>query len=478
MINPGIIICTRLDSSRIPQKVLQKIGDKTLLEILIERLLPAKIPICLAYPEEEIDIFKSFIKGTYLKGYSGHKNYVLKRFYEAAKLWNFNPIIRITHDNILQFSEYIEKALDYFFKELRLFDVDYLFIKNGIPGTKFEIISFDLVEKAYEKYKDGTEYLTYPFRELAKCKYQYEMPCCPKSIPNLAIDYPEDLQLLRIIHDQNSLPSFDFYGAEFDDWNINNGNKIAYESLCRYIDKNPTLMSINHRPLISIYTCAYNAEKTISQAIKSVIHQTFTDWEYIIYDDGSDDNTSILLAQMKNNNSKINIIKSDKNKGLSIASNNAIKYTKGKYILRLDADDELLLDALELMVAKIKQEPDIGILYSDCWRKIPFSRKRENYPLRYHFHDNHHENIGCALIRRDVWKEVKFRTDLEYCDGLDFYIRAKEICKIAEIKHPLWIYNQRSDSMSHTGGEKRKKIRNKILKGNDMIRWSKGKISI
>jgi len=434
--NPGIIICTRLDSKRIPEKVLQMIGDKTILEILIERLLPAKIPICLAYPENEENIFYSIAKKYRISYYPGSKENVLERFYKAAELYKFNPIIRITHDNILQFPEHIVEAL----KQFRFKEIDYLSIKNGIPGTKFEIISFDVVKDAYNSQKNYKEYLTYPFRAMAENRIEYNMHNPYIAKPNLVIDYPIDLQLLRIIYEQNA----------FD---------MAWHRMIDYIQKNPTLMSINHRPTVSVYTCAYNAEKTIGKAIQSVIAQKYTDWEYIIVDDGSDDDTSkIILEQPKRCSNFIKVMRNSENIGLAKSSNQAISYTKGKYILRLDADDELMPDALEIMVEEIEEDNDVGIVYSDCW-EVDLMNEPSYY---YHFHDDKHENIGCALVKRAIWEEIKFNGDLEYADGLDFYLRVKELCKIAEIDIPLWKYNQRDDSMSKTGGKKREKVYREI----------------
>jgi spore coat polysaccharide biosynthesis protein SpsF (cytidylyltransferase family) len=466
--NPGIVICTRLESSRLSNKAVLEIGDKKAIEILIERLLwgfEAK-QICLAFPENDRDVFIPIADKYKIKWMCGSDDNVLERFYLAAKEFEYNPVVRISHDNILQFPSYILDALATYKTNLsgRL---DYISLKNGIPGTKFEIISFGLVERAYKKYKDRkVELMTYPFKELAIGKYEYVLPIEPKVISNLAIDFPMDLCLHRIICEQNK---FDFIGKQSFCSDLD-----QYVALCHYIRENPTLMNINHRPLISVYTCAFNAEKTIGRAIQSMIAQTFTDWEYIVYDDGSDDDTSKTIMQYAcKNPNLIKIAGNSKRKGLAKSSNRVICNSRGKYILRLDADDELLPDALEIMIKKIKQH-DSDILYADCWK----IEEGQDYFDRYHFHDNEYENIGCALIKRDVWEEIKFRTDLEYCDGLDFYMRAREMFEIAEVGFPLWIYHQRPDSMSKTGGQKRAELKKKILEGNNhIVHWSNGAIS-
>jgi len=419
--------------------------------VLLGRVLKLNIPVILAYPKSEMDIF--FDNFAYsidreVRHFVGSEENVLERMYMAAKRYDIDPIIRITHDNVLQFPELIKSAIQIFKKDVGFTSGDvsrYLYIPNGIPGTKFEIISFDLLEKCYKKYQNrNTDYLTYAFRDLA----EYKVRCKQSDLEveyiqniNLALDYPLDLLLLNILYDQNIFKLKDI------------------KELGCFIRANPSIMAVNHRPKISIYTCAYNAEKTIGRTIQSVVDQQFKDWEYIIYDDGSTDATFVKLLYLQSCHQKIQIIRNAENKGLAFASNKAIKQTKGKYILRLDADDTLLPEALEVMIAEIEKDNEIGIVYGGFWKA---EKIEEDNLFRSPFFAVNHNNIGCALIRRDLWEEVKFRDDLKYADGLDFYMRAKKLCKIVDINTPLWVYNQRPDSMSHTGGEEREKVYKEI----------------
>lgn len=93
------------------------------------------------------------------------------------------------------------------------------------------------------------------------------------------------------------------------------------------------------KPLVSIITPAYNAEKFIIQTIKSVLNQTYENWEMIIIDDCSKDFTydKILSCSMKDK--RIKIYQNDKNSGVSFTRNKAIDIANGKYIAFLDADD-------------------------------------------------------------------------------------------------------------------------------------------
>lgn len=92
-------------------------------------------------------------------------------------------------------------------------------------------------------------------------------------------------------------------------------------------------------PLVSIITPSYNSEKYLSQTIDSVLSQTYTNWEHIIIDDKSNDNSIKIIKEYKKKESRIKLIKLRKNQGSGIARNKGIKQAKGKFIAFLDSDD-------------------------------------------------------------------------------------------------------------------------------------------
>lgn len=103
---------------------------------------------------------------------------------------------------------------------------------------------------------------------------------------------------------------------------------------------------VKNRPFFSVICPIYNSELFLKECIKSVIDQTFLDWELILVDDGSTDNSLSICTQFKKTNNKIKIFKSD-HKGTLIARNLGIKHSNGKYLLFLDSDDYFNLDTLE-----------------------------------------------------------------------------------------------------------------------------------
>ncbi|MEO1005251.1 MAG: glycosyltransferase family A protein [Cyanobacteria bacterium J06638_38] len=114
-------------------------------------------------------------------------------------------------------------------------------------------------------------------------------------------------------------------------------------------------------PQISIVVPAYNAAKTITETIESVQRQTINDWELIVVNDGSTDNTLEILKQIVE--PRLKII-SAPNGGVSAARNLGIAQAQGKYIAFLDADDLWVADKLKLQLQALEQNPDAIVAYS------------------------------------------------------------------------------------------------------------------
>ena len=114
--------------------------------------------------------------------------------------------------------------------------------------------------------------------------------------------------------------------------------------------------------MISIVMGVYNAQDTLRAAINSIIAQTFTDWEMIIVDDGSTDNTYKILDEFSNNHSKILIVKNSKNMGLPYCLNKGIGMSKGEFIARMDADDISYPDRLKTQLSYMKENEHVDVL--------------------------------------------------------------------------------------------------------------------
>jgi len=107
---------------------------------------------------------------------------------------------------------------------------------------------------------------------------------------------------------------------------------------------------MNHTPIVSVVLPFYNAEKTISRAIESIINQTFFDFEFILVDNNSTDNSRQIAETFEMQDDRICLL-DEQRQGVSYACNWAIKHARGKYVARMDADDYSLPDRLKKQVA-------------------------------------------------------------------------------------------------------------------------------
>ena len=118
----------------------------------------------------------------------------------------------------------------------------------------------------------------------------------------------------------------------------------------------------NSQPSVSVVMPAYNAEKYIEESITSVINQTYTNWELIVIDDGSKDNTAEIVKQFAEKDKRITLYLNEKNMGVAKTRNRGFDMAKGEYIALLDSDDIWLPEKLEKQL-KLAEETDAEIIY-------------------------------------------------------------------------------------------------------------------
>lgn len=121
---------------------------------------------------------------------------------------------------------------------------------------------------------------------------------------------------------------------------------------------------MNNSPLISVIMPAYNAEKTLAQAVQSVISQTYCNWELLIIDDCSKDNTYALMQKLQRNSPKIKILKNDQNFGVSESRNKGVQVASGSWIAFLDSDDIWAPNKLEKQVKQLARNEEAAVLFT------------------------------------------------------------------------------------------------------------------
>jgi len=116
------------------------------------------------------------------------------------------------------------------------------------------------------------------------------------------------------------------------------------------------------RPLVTIGLSVYNAESTLACAVKSIVAQSYTEWELLLIDDGSHDASYKVARNFVDQ--RIVVVSDGQNKGLSARLNQAIKMARGKYFCRMDQDDIAFPNRLEKQIEFLEMHPDVDLVAS------------------------------------------------------------------------------------------------------------------
>lgn len=117
----------------------------------------------------------------------------------------------------------------------------------------------------------------------------------------------------------------------------------------------------NERSLVTVLMPVYNAEKYLAEAIESILHQTYQDFEFLIINDGSTDGSEEIILNYAEVDSRINYVKNEHNIKLIATLNKGVKLAKGKYIVRMDADDISVPERIEKQVSFMESHPSVGV---------------------------------------------------------------------------------------------------------------------
>ena len=197
------------------------------------------------------------------------------------------------------------------------------------------------------------------------------------------------------------------------------------------------VLSSDYKPLISIIMPTYNRKDIIQKAIASVLNQTYTNFELIIIDDGSDDGTYTLLKSLKDK--RIRIFHHEKNKGCSYSRNIGLKNAEGEIIMYLDSDNEWDSKYIETMLGAFIELPDADALYSGQYLYKNFDSKpyavrfgTYNKPL---LHNHNYIDLNCFCHRANVLNEIKgFDENLFRLVDWDFILKISNIFKRISIR--------------------------------------------
>lgn len=181
-------------------------------------------------------------------------------------------------------------------------------------------------------------------------------------------------------------------------------------------------------PLVSIILPTYNRALFIEKAMETVFAQTYTNWELVIIDDGSTDETHEILKRY--DDERIVLLQQE-NQGVSAARNTGIKACAGHVIALLDSDDEWLPKKLELQLAYMEKHGYEICQTNEIWFR---KGKRVNQPAKYakpegwFFEQSLHMCLispSCTMFTREAWAHIgPFDVTMPSCEDYDMWLRA------------------------------------------------------
>jgi spore coat polysaccharide biosynthesis protein SpsF len=387
------IIQARIGSTRLPGKVLKKIGEKSILEILITRLRKTKFldEIVVATTIDKKDnVIAELSKKIGVQWYRGSEEDVLGRYVEAARAFNADIVVRITADNPLTDLDLMDKLIERHLES----DADYTYCNDAPLGVSTEIINLSALEKADKNAKSQSERehvtpYTKSHSEIFKIQ-SIESNFKNQSI-RLTVDTIEDLKLMKLIYE-----------------NLGNLEELKTEEVISFLERHPEFCKINahvkqkirnsvnpQEVKISVIIRTHNSANFVKNAVDSVLNQTLSKelYEILVIDDGSTDATKDIL---KNYGNKIRLIEG-RELGAVKSANLGIENSRGEYVILLDSDDVFEPNALEEMLTAI-QDSYADLVYCDYFEKDIENSKIKTISLK----DNIFNSVAGGILFKEL----------------------------------------------------------------------------
>lgn len=204
--------------------------------------------------------------------------------------------------------------------------------------------------------------------------------------------------------------------------------------------------------------------KFVGKAVTSILQQTFSDFEFIIVDDASDDATSVVINSYQD--TRIVYCKNDRNRGNYYSRNKGLRLAKGKYIAMMDADDIAMPDRLEKEVAYLDEYPNVLAVGADClfWANKKLKKVVCSYPeILMALLDNNCFVHSSLIARAEVLRQLNgYDEHYYYSADYDLACRLALLGKVENLAEPLMEYRWHSDQISASNKEKQKLFADEI----------------
>lgn len=211
---------------------------------------------------------------------------------------------------------------------------------------------------------------------------------------------------------------------------------------------------------ISVVVPSFNYAGVLPRALNSVLAQHEPGVEVVVVDDGSTDNTAAVLEDIRRAWPELVVI-SQENAGAAAARNHGVRVSRGKYLLMLDADDELLPGSLALLKAAVDQHPEAGLILGSSVSVFEDGRERkraasivDEMPAkslirRYLLEKRIAISHGCTLFRRDVLEACPYPENIRSGEDLAVFAYALIAAPVVRLEQTIARIYKHADSLRH-----------------------------
>lgn len=232
---------------------------------------------------------------------------------------------------------------------------------------------------------------------------------------------------------------------------------MSVQALVQHLDASDYQGKYQAMPRVSVLMPVFNAERYVEAAVRSVLGQTFRDFELLVVDDGSTDSSPAILRRLAALDSRIHLT-SRANVGLIATLNELLTQARGELVARMDADDLSHPERFSRQVLFLKEKPAVVAVGS----RVVFI-DADGLPLMEAVDHFSHGDIDAALlggrlgivhpsvmIRAAACKAVGgFQADYTHAEDLDFFLRLGEVGMLANVPEPMLEYRVHDSSVSH-----------------------------
>ncbi|MBP5406286.1 glycosyltransferase family 2 protein [bacterium] len=213
---------------------------------------------------------------------------------------------------------------------------------------------------------------------------------------------------------------------------------------------------MDNQPLLSVLMPVFNSELFVAEAIESILSQTFNDFEFLILDDASTDNSFKITKDFESKDSRIKVYQNEKNLGVVESRNKLINLSKGKYIAWIDSDDIAIKNRFEKQINFLETHPAIGLVGAWLIKCDKFCNPQQIWPMEtdpeklqvdLFFHSPFSTVV---MIRRSDLPDKLYDSRFPVAEDYDLYCRIAEKSGVANLGLPLLKFRENYKSLSHT----------------------------